>query len=542
MIQLVLLNYKRKRKGDVIVSDENKNNAESPNPGEVNYVYQNRRYVGRKETVGFVLWDAAQSFNINTYSGRFVTNVLQIDLGLQAIEQTINGIWDVVNDIFMGAIIDKTRTRWGKFRPYLLLLAIPGLILTALYWLLPILFAGRTSMDLTKFVFYFVLAFIREGISTFQDISRTGLLSTITPHPVDRTRLITLANFASGTFGEKLPDQITTVILDLIDNKVLTKTFNATQKQLYLVTFVGMGLFTTIVSSGMSMWFFMNSRERIMQSVESPSLKQSFKSILNNKPVLLLTLSDFLNSFGLSGSKQDYYVDVLHFASMTLIAGIPAAPLSPVSYSYVPWLRRKFSSKVLYIFSRYIDNILKVPIFLIGCIGMKKDFSGGIYQNKWAMCVVMMVWEIIWTLFYGLKSVIGTEMYNESMDYCEWKNGYRTEAMTSVAKGLAAKVANKVSAVLSTILKKAVNYNTSAYVEGREQPNSVKFYLFAMFTIVPALTSSFGIIPMLFYDLDGKKKEQMYNELLERRAAMQQKVNADAKKVTSASASESAGE
>ena len=143
------------------MSDENKNNAESPNPGEVNYVYQNRRYVGRKETIGFVLWDAAQSFNINTYSGRFVTNVLQIDLGLQAIEQTINGIWDVVNDIFMGAIIDKTRTRWGKFRPYLLLLAVPGLILTALYWLLPVLFAGRTSMDITKFVFYFILAFIR---------------------------------------------------------------------------------------------------------------------------------------------------------------------------------------------------------------------------------------------------------------------------------------------------------------------------------------------------------------------------------------------
>ena len=63
-----------------------------------------------------------------------------------------------------------------------------------------------------------------------------------------------------------------------------------------------------------------------------------------------------------------------------------------------------------------------------------------------------------------------------------------------------------------------------------------------MFTIVPALTSSLGIIPMLFYDLDGKKKEQMYNELLEHRAAMQQKVNADAKHVTSASASESAGE
>ena len=56
-----------------------------------------------------------------------------------------------------------------------------------------------------------------------------------------------------------------------------------------------------------------------------------------------------------------------------------------------------------------------------------------------------------------------------------------------------------------------------AYTAGTEQPDSVKFYLFAMFTIIPALTGSFGIFPMLFYDLHGKKKELMYSELLERR-------------------------
>ena len=113
--------------------------------------------------------------------------------------------------------------------------------------------------------------------------------------------------------------------------------------------------------------------------------------------------------------------------------------------------------------------------------------------------------------------VIGTELYNESMDYCEWKNGYRTEAMTSVAKGLAAKVSTSVSQVITTFLKKLVGYDQSAYTAGKEQPDSVKFYLFAMFTIIPALTGSFGIFPMLFYDLHGKKKELMYSELLERR-------------------------
>ena len=103
------------------------------------------------------------------------------------------------------------------------------------------------------------------------------------------------------------------------------------------------------------------------------------------------------------------------------------------------------------------------------------------------------------------------------MDYCEWKNGFRTEAMTSVAKGLAAKVSGSVSGVISTALKKFIGYDQNAYTEGVEQPDYVKFYLFAMFTIVPSVTGALGIVPMLFYDLNGKKKELMYAELLERR-------------------------
>ena len=496
---------------------EKSNTAQQFTDEQLGYVYENRRYVGTKETVGFVLWDAAQSLNINTYTTRFITNIVKIDLGYQTIQKAINSVWDIVNDIFMAAIVEKTRTRWGKFRPYLLGLAVPGCIATLFYWFMPILFSGTSSMSLGKFIFYVLLEILREGVGTFQGIARTGMLATITPHPVDRTRLITIANFASGTFGEKLPEQIMTIILDLIDNNVFKAGKNGKEAQ-YLMAFVGMGAFTTIVSSGMSFWFFMNSKERIMQSVQTPSIKDSVKSIVNNKPVLLMTLADFLAGFGISGSKSDYYIDVLHFASMTMVAGIPAAPLSPISFSFVPWFRRRFSSRFLYIVSNEIGSILYVFVFLFGCIGFNpKTMKGGLYRNKWAMLVAMATWEVIWTLFYGLKSVIGTELYNESMDYCEWKNGYRTEAMTSVAKGLAAKVSQAVSGVVTTALKKFVGYNQNAYTKGEEQPDYVKFYLFAMFTIIPVITGSFGVIPMLFYDLHGKKKERMYAELLQRR-------------------------
>ena len=90
----------------------------------------NRRYVGTKETLGFIIWDAAQSFNINIFSTRFITSIVGVDLGLQTLVNSINSVWDIVNDIFFGAVVDKTRTRWGKFRPYLLFLAVPGCVLT----------------------------------------------------------------------------------------------------------------------------------------------------------------------------------------------------------------------------------------------------------------------------------------------------------------------------------------------------------------------------------------------------------------------------
>ncbi len=478
----------------------------------------NRRYVGTKETLGFIIWDAAQSFNINIYSDRFITSIVGVDLGLQTIVNSINSVWDIINDIFFGAVVDKTRTRWGKFRPYLLFLAVPGCILTSLYWLMPHLFVGASQTDIIKFVFYLVLSVSREGVTTFQTISRTGLMSTITPHPVDRTRLITLANFASGFFGEKLPEQAVTILIDVLRNLYVHDSSKLSKA--YTNLFVGMGIFTTVASSASSFWFFYNSKERVMQSIKSPSVIQSVKSVINNKPLLLITLSDFLSGFAIKGREDDYYTDVLHFSSMTLVAGIPAAPISPLSYSWVPWMRERFSSRLLYILAKEIGNILYIPVFLFGCIGIKKDYSGGMYQKVVPMGFAMAIWELIWTLFFGLKSVIGTEMYNEAMDYCEWKNGYRTEAMASVAKGIAAKISSNTSAVVTTALKKMIGYEADAFRTGTEQTDKVKFFLFAMFTIIPAVTGSLGIIPMLFYDLNNDKKERMYAELLARRNLM----------------------
>ena len=480
--------------------------TEEANVASREYIYENRRYVGLKETIWYVVYDMCQSFNINGFSSRFVTNILQIDLDYQTIISSINGVWDIVNDIFTAAIVEKTRTRWGKFKPYLVALGIPGTLGTCFYWLLPMFFKGKGARDKGKFITYLILALTREGADTFRSIARTGMLATITPHPVDRTRLITVAEFFSGFLGEKLPEQIMTVLLDLIGNKVLNLSYTS--------TFMFMGNFTSIVSGVAALVFCIMTRERVMQSIETPSVIQGIKSIINNKPILLLTLSNTLSSFSVGGSKNDYFIDVLNFASMTLVAGIPGAIINPFSYYLVPWFRRKFSTKVLYILGQYTMSLTKIPVYFFGMIGGKHN---GLYKKVLPMFFAFALEEAVYTCFYGLRRVIPNEMYNEAMDYCEWKNGYRTEAMTSVAKGLATKLASLGSNLISLQIKKFIGYDITSYTRGEAQTDDTKHGLFIMCTLVPTLTGLLGVIPILFYDLSGEKREKMYAELLARR-------------------------
>ena len=215
-------------------------------------------------------------------------------------------------------------------------------------------------------------------------------------------------------------------------------------------------------------------------------------------------------------------LDLLHFAALELIAGIPGAFMHPVSYMIVPWFRRRFSTKFLYISGQYISDILMVPVFLIGCIGGKKN---GKYKNKVFMGIVMALEETIFMIFYGVRKVIPAEMSNEAMDYCEWKNGYRTEAMTSVAKGLASKLAGIYTSIVQLQIKKWIGYDQTRFISGSDQSDDTKFWLFASFAILPSITGAISIVPMLFYDLSGKKRERMYAELLTRRNEMSAKAS-----------------
>ena len=470
-----------------------------------------RRYVGSRETLWYILYDISASFNIAGSEDVFVSDIAKIRMDYIALVSTINGIWDIINDIFLGGLVDKTRTRWGKFKPYLVLYAGPGTVLSVLFWLMPVMFAAMGSTDFAKFLFYLILLMFKNLAESLRDIAKTGMLSTITPDILDRTRLITAANLLSGFF-EKTPSQLLDLLLDFSIRNIIPFQRRS--------LFIGFGTVTVVACGIMALGFSLITKERVSQSIKSPSLLYSMKMILRCKPVLLISLSEFLGSFSsVSVGDKYYYFNVLRLASLTNIVGIPGAFVSPVSYSYVPKLRRRFSTKTLWLVSAHFNNFLMIGVFLIGSINKG-------YKNLKVMIPLLTIQETVWMTIYGLKKVIPSEMYNESMDYFEWQNGFRAEAMVGVFQSLTRKLSATFGRALKNIILHRLGYDENA--EPGFQSDRVSYMIFALFSVIPSSLSLIGMIPKFFYDLNGEKRDRMYAELHERRAiAMHTEHNID---------------
>ena len=490
-------------------------------------VPKDRRYVGSKETFAYILDDIAQSFNIGKYDDIFKMNILKIDLKLQAFTNAAIGVWDIINDLLLASIVDRTRTRWGKFKPWLVVYAVPGVFLTVLYWALPLLYGtSGIGNDIPKFAIFFVLQIFSNLAASLISIVRQGMTATITPNIIDRTRLITQANLLSG-FVEKAPEILMGFLIDIYLNSDSARAQEITNPEAFQLgynrIFVLGGVITAVVAGLFALVYALVTKERVMQTVDRPSVLSGIKSVFNNKPLLLITLSEFLSSFSIGSGTNLYYINVLRFATMSTVVGIPGAVVSPISYSYVPWARSKFSTKALWIAGSHVDGVLLLGVFAAGSLikldgGRKRGF-----ESLAVMIPAFMIRETIWMFFWGIRKVIPEEMRNEAIDYGEWKNGFRSEGMTGVAKGLVTKLVNTAKNSIQPLLLKQFGYDPNAS-QGNQTPQA-RHALFWMCTLLPVVTGILSLVPQLFYDLQGEKRERMYRELYERRKLMQETVD-----------------
>ena len=467
-------------------------------------IYRSYNYVGTKETIAYLFNDWSNTFNINGWQTRFKWDVIKIDFGVEAIVNLFTGAWDIINDMLFASIVDNTRSRIGKFRPYIIAMQIPLSLFGLLYWFIPYFFPNTAGTYVPKLIFFFVFNIISETANTFTGLARGGYMSTITPNPNERVRLITLAELLTGYMGEDMPGYVMGFLYDMVS----TGKWDLPMRSI----FMGVGVSCALISSAFSFWFFLQSKERVPQSVERPSIKEGMKAVFTNYPVLLMCLSDFLGGFGVGTDEQNYWIDVHGNTHMintlkALVSGI-SGPVGSISYAFVAPLRKRFSSRFIWVGSDFYGDMVTLGFFFFGMY--KKN-----YLKVGPMLVAYGIREFLSKLLFGVNKVINADLWNQAMDYCEWKNGYRMEATTSVAKNLVLKLQGIGMTSVRLMVMKQIGYVQGAKIGTQDE--RTKFWLFALCTVVPFVTSILGIVPKMLWPLSKAKETQMYYELAEMR-------------------------
>ncbi|MGN1442471.1 MAG: MFS transporter [Acutalibacteraceae bacterium] len=464
------------------------------------------RYVGVKENLAYGFANAGQVFGYNLVAGGylslFFTKVFGIPSQAVATMILFLGIWDTINDPLMGGIIDKTRSRYGKLRPYLLIVPIPLSITTILLFSGPLILADAKTTTV-KIVYMYISYIVWELFYTLGDVPFWGMSSAISPSPSDRTRAISSARFISGIIGG-LSTTILVVLMDASEHNII----GLSLPQVFFLMAViagtfGMGLFSL---AGLC------TKERVVQSIKEPSILDSFRIMVKNKPLMLIICSSVISTLsGLAGVFQSYYyAEVVNINSLILIINLPGTILGFITYLIVPKLKKRLDNRQIVFLNGFCRAATAVVVFLIGMN----------HYNKIAVVVpLLMVQNLVFSFFNTVQSIIPTEMIGDTIDYMEWKTGERNEGVAFSVLTFTGKLSGSLSTSLGTALLPLVGltYQNINGVQTAVKGDHTDLLLWAFFILVPQLLGLLGLIPYIWYDLTGDKLQMIRNDISKRR-------------------------
>lgn len=471
-----------------------------------------KRYVGVKETLIYGIANGGQCIGYNMVRAQltfFLVTVFGVPAEAVATMILVMGFWDAFNDPIMGTIVDKTRTRFGKLRPYLIFTPIPLGVVTVLFFGGPV-FLGDGASTLSKIIYMSVTYFIWEFFYTIGDIPFWGLSAAISPNPLDRSRVIKSARFISGIIGG-IPGIIITVAVDLSRNGVIPLSLS----QVFFI----LGIFAGTVGMLLFSLSGLCTKERVLQSNDDPKILDCFRYLFKNKPLLLITLSSLIATVEGIGSAFNTYFYTLSLGinSLSLLAGIPGTLMGWATYPLMTKLEKRWSSKQIVVRVTFFHAFVTVIVFLLGCRH---------YTQKSVIVPLLMLQGISGSINSSIKAVIPTKMISETVDYMEWKTGKRNEGMSfSILTFMC-----KLTASLSTAIATAIIPLIGLHEVGEEMvlaeggAVNTRLWMWALITCIPTVLGLFALIPYKFYDLEGEKLENIQREVKQRREALSEKL------------------
>ena len=458
-----------------------------------------------KEGLSYSLCGFGQNL-ICTIIGSYLTVFMTDAIGFNALAVAFlmlgARIFDALNDPIMGSIVDRTRTKWGKCRPYMKWMAFPIAIMTAICFLpwYPQSDGGFAAIS--------VMYVVWGMIYTVADVPYWGLSTAMSNDTYRRGNLLTIARLFC-TAGAGIVTVITPIITDNMTKGLDPVAKGEMLKWIYFV----IAIVCCVIAVPLFFLGFKNTTERNISTENPPSLGHNLKLLFKNKPLMLIVLS------GIGGAARMLftYTGGLYFAkyimdkeSMYSLFTMAIVPGGLVASLLVPWCTKKFGKRNTYIWSHIVGGVAMLIAFIVGIA-----CDRGAYTST-ATTVVLLIALVIAGIPSGFGNIVTYAMIGDTVEYLELKTGERAEGICFAMQTLINKIGMAVGAFVGVLAYYmagvAANDASSVTPEGKDT-------MWFMLVGIAAISFFLTVIPLFFYKFNEKQQQEAKAEIEARKHA-----------------------
>ncbi|MDS0527999.1 MFS transporter [Clostridium sp. SHJSY1] len=438
-----------------------------------------------KEKIGYASGDLASNLiyqTISIYLLFFYTNVFGLSAGQAGVMFLIVRFIDAINDPIIGTLVDKTNTRFGRFRPYLLYGAVPFAILAFLCFTTP-------NFSATGKLIYAYVTYVGLSITyTCINVPYGALTSAIT-NDSEEVVSLTSVRMVFANLGGVIVSYFVPVL-----SGYFTKSFGLSRGWQITMSILG------IAGALLLLFCFASTKERVKCVNESHKIKFSdiFEQFRTNRPLVVLSLF-FVLIFGINSINSSigiYYVtynvgrpDLVQW--YTVLGSLPAFICIPL----IPKINKKIGKKALLNISLLITvvgtlSLLVIPTDMVGLILVSR-----VITSIGSLTAGAFMWALI----------------PETIEYGEYVTGKRLSGLIYAIIGFFFKCGMALGGAVPGIV-----LGWFGYVANETQTPHALTGILITATVVPAILMVLALIDINFYNLDDKKYEEITADLKSR--------------------------
>ncbi|HEY8879166.1 MAG TPA: MFS transporter [Roseateles sp.] len=438
----------------------------------------------RREIVGYGLGDMGFNFywtNVSTFLLIFYTDTFGITAAAAATMLFVVKIFNAFTDPMIGALADRTQTRWGKFRPYLLFMPLPLAVIGVLTYSTPDL--GPTAKLVWAYVTYLLLMTLYTSVNLPYS-ALSGVLSgdARERNAINASRFV--AGFAGGT------------IVTAASPRLVAWLGGGDHALGWTLTMVFWGLAAAAIFA----ITFATTTERVQPAQAAPSsVRQDLADLRSNLPWILLFFLALIImlSITLRMTSAAYYFKYVVNRPDLLASFMPAYLIAAAAgTACTPLLTRFVDKRKLLIGLMLVSTVLSVAFLFVDA------------DQIWLMYAL----QIALGLALGPKSPLNFSMLADSADYNEWRNGRRATGMTFAASSFAQKLGTAVAVGVIGALFTALGYVPNAAQSADSQAGIVW-----LMSVIPAAFTLLAAVLMAFYTLDNPTMARIQADLAARK-------------------------